>query len=201
MPATLIILMLLLSTLCGWLIAGTLIYLAFSTKEEKIFGLTVAGIVPENRAKLADDIAAIVVKNWMNEKELLSYLSGENIMEKLRPEIELHVDVFLKEKISETFPLLYKFMGEKTLSKFKEAFLEEVESIFPALLNSYASAILQEAKPEKIIAQKIKSMDTDELKRIIRLKAGNKLTFIKLLAAAIGLMMGILQIFLILFLK
>jgi len=63
-------------------------------------------------------------------------ISAENL-EKLKPEIEKHLDDFLNHKLREVFPILSKFIGVKTINQLKDAFLTELETIFPVMINRY----------------------------------------------------------------
>lgn len=58
-------------------------------------------------------------------------------MERMRPFIEEQVDRFMNERLQELFPLLVKFMGDKTKMQFRQAFLEETERLFPEVISRY----------------------------------------------------------------
>jgi len=202
MPATLIILLIVLSTASGWFIAAILITtLFYPLQEKKIAGIRVQGIIPAHRQQLADAIASSITNSFLNEENISKSISSPEIMQKLQPEIEIHVDIFLKEKIQEAFPLLYKFMGDKTLAKFKAAFMTEVEILFPVLIRNYAGIALAEMQPQKMVADKIKTMPVQKLAEAFEEKVGRQLIRFKLLGASIGLLTGILQVFFILLLK
>jgi len=202
MPATLIILLIVLSTASGWFIAAILITtLFYPLQEKKIAGIRVRGIIPAHQQQLADAIASSITDSFLNEENISKSISSPEILQKLQPEIEIHVDIFLKEKIQEAFPLLYKFMGDKTLAKFKAAFMTEVEILFPVLIRNYAGIALAEMQPQKMVADKIKAMPVQKLAEAFEEKAGRQLIRFKLLGASIGLLTGILQVFFILLLK
>ena len=62
-------------------------------------------------------------------------------MEHVKPFIEEQVDLFMNNRLQELFPLLVKFMGEKTRQQFRQAFLEETERLFPSVINLYLSKV------------------------------------------------------------
>ncbi|WP_255154849.1 DUF445 domain-containing protein [Ferruginibacter sp. HRS2-29] len=191
-----------LSTACGWFIAAILITTIFyPLQEKKIAGIRIQGIIPAHREQLADAVASSITRSFLNQESITRSLSSPGIMQKLQPEIEAHVDHFLQEKIKEAFPLLYKFMGEKTLEKFKAAFMTEVEVLFPVLIRSYAGIALGEMQPEKMLAKKINELPVEKLAEAFEEKADRQLIKFKLLGASIGLLTGILQVFFILLLK
>ena len=80
--------------------------------------------------------------------------SPENF-EKLKPEIEKHIDFFLREKLKVTFPMLSMLIGDKTITQMKTAFLTELETMFPVLLKSYIDNLEKELDIEKEVSDKI----------------------------------------------
>lgn len=126
-----------------------------------------------------------LVKNLIAEK-----VNKENIMNDLRPGIEGHVDNFLTEKIKTAFPLLFGMLGEKTLSKFKAAFMDEVELVLPKMIDKYSHKLSEVSigamVKEKLMAQ-IKERD---LLGIMEEKIAPKLLQLKIAATVFGLVSG-----------
>ena len=114
-------------------------------------------------------------------------------MELLRPEIEKHIDHFLKTKLSEAFPLLFKFMGEKTQLKMKEAFMEEVENIFPEMINKFGANLLKEIKESHFIENEINAIPTNTLKDALLKQASGRFLQLKLMGAGLGAVIGMIQ--------
>ncbi len=92
--------------------------------------------------------------------------------------------------------MLSMFIGDKTINQLKGAFLLELESLFPVIMNSYLSNLENDLNPKQLIAEKIAGLS---LKRsgILSNKSAKKL-FIRLqLAGALtGLLLGLLQVLL-----
>ncbi|HSN60074.1 MAG TPA: hypothetical protein VLR49_04005, partial [Ferruginibacter sp.] len=169
-------LMILIATAGGWLMAVLFLNFLFKPYSPiKFLGFSISGIIPALQPGLAKDIAAAIVKNYLSNKGIAEKLSNPVYMHQLRPEIEDHVDRFLQEKLPEAFPLLSKFMGEKTLLKFKEAFLSEVELIFPAMLKSYSEKWMNEWKPQQQIEEKLNALSIPMLKEMIDKHASRQL--------------------------
>ncbi len=192
-------LMILVATAGGWLMAVLFLNLLFKPYYPiKLMGFSVSGILPALQPGLAKDIAAAIVKNYLSKSEIADKLSNPALMHQIRPEIENHVDKFLQEKLPEAFPLLSKFMGDKTLLKFKEAFLSEVELIFPVMLKSYSQKLISEWKPQQQIEEKLNAMSIPLLKELIEKHASRQLKLFKLSGALAGAILGIIQCLLLL---
>lgn len=198
MPFTQVLIILFVSTAGSWLSACLFIRFLFNpAKAKKIAGIKLQGILPASQAVLANEIAAFVNKHFLSPEFVTEKIVSPALLQKLQPEIEIHIDHFLKEKLSVAFPLLSKFMGEKTLSRFKEAFLAEVEILFPALLKNYTASLIQQLNPEKMIAQKINNISIPAIEKIILARASKQIYSVKLAAAVFGLLTGTVQVLII----
>ena len=122
------------------------------------------------------------------------HMSNESLFSRLKPEIENHVDVFLNEKLALIFPLLYKFMGEKTLSQFKTAFMVEIDLLFPVIIKSYMAAVKKEIRLDVIISKKIETSSSSILKRYFLTHLKKEILYFRLACVTIGLLCGILTV-------
>jgi len=187
-------LIILIATAGGWLTTVLFLHLLFKPYYPfKLMGFSISGILPALQPGLAKDFAAAIVKNYLSKDEIAYKLSNPVLIHQLRPEIETHVDKFLQEKLPEAFPLLSKFMEDKTLSKFKEAFLSEVELIFPVMLKSYSEKLMSEWKPQQQIEEKLNAISIPLLKEMIEKHTSRQLKLFKLYGALGGAILGIIQ--------
>ncbi|RYZ19633.1 MAG: hypothetical protein EOO10_24105 [Chitinophagaceae bacterium] len=169
-----------------------LLFRPYSPKD--IFGFRLHGIVPAILPGLASYASAQLKDNFLSEETLGQKLTDPVLLAKLKPEIETHVDEFLKVKLKEAFPLLSNFMGEKTLAKFKEAFLTEVETILPALLKSYSGQLLVQWKPDLLLEEKLNSIDLGAIEAMAQQKFARRLRSVYLLGVLAGAAIGVLQV-------
>ena len=191
---TLAFLLVLLSALGGCCMAHVLIKILFKPYiPKKITGFNVQGIVPFVLNNQSHLIAAAIRQEFLSEKLLQKVLDNPALLQQMAPAIEAHVDVFLNEKLSEAFPLLYKFMGEKTLQKFKITFLQEVETILPNMLQQYGTMLLQSNKIEEGIADQIRQLSAPQLEASLHQLAHRYIRRFKIVATLLGILIGLLQ--------
>ncbi|MEX1203313.1 MAG: hypothetical protein WEA59_08730 [Ferruginibacter sp.] len=191
---TLTFILVLLSALGGWCMALIFIKILFKPYvPKKIIGLTVQGFVPFVQSTMSLSIAAAIKQECLSESMLKQQLQNPALLQKMAPAIEAHVDLFLKEKLSVAFPLMSKLMGEKTLQKFKDAFLLEVETILPSLLGSYGKNLLESEEIEKSIAEKIRHFSLPDLEAKMNKYAAKSVLKFKLVGILIGTLIGLLQ--------
>ncbi|MFT3680385.1 MAG: DUF445 family protein [Ferruginibacter sp.] len=194
MHISIYILIILLSVLTGWGIAWLTIKIIFHPRKPlNLFGFNLQGIYPKNQQRIAESLAGIVSKEFLSSAKIEEKVTNPDIFEKLKPEIESHVDNFLNHKLKEVFPMLSMFIGEKTISQFKGAFLSELETLFPVLMKNYVGKLQEDLNLEKLVIEKVTSLSPETLEQMLLQAAKKELRFFKIAAALFGLLMGLIQ--------
>lgn len=185
----------LLSTFTGWITTWVAIKLLFHPRKPvNILGLKLQGIFPKNQPLIAQKLGQVVSKELLSFAEIEEKVTNPDNLIKLRPEIEKHIDAFLKEKLKETFPMLSMFMGEKTINQLKAAFLMELESLFPVLMKSYMVKLEEDLDLEKIVTEKVAGFSSDKLEDILDQITKKEFKFLELVGAVFGLLIGLIQV-------
>lgn len=194
MPVILSSLIILIAALGGWFLSYLFIRILFRPSSPKdIIGFRLHGIVPALLPGLAPQLMQLLKSGPLNEEKIAAKLDDPALLQLLKPDIERHVDEFLKVKLKEAFPLLSNFMGEKTLAKFKEAFLSEVESILPGLLKKHAGILLQRLQPETAAAF-VEDIEMAGIEQMVRKSAARQLRLFQLGGLVAGAVIGLLQL-------
>ncbi len=181
------------TTCMGWCISRVTLWFLFSVpkKKHRVF-FKPKTLLPILQERFAGDAAKAVSAHILPASFIEQQVSDPLLLEKLKPEIEKHVDHFLHEKLSTVFPLLYKFMGEKTLLQFKTAFLTEIDILFPVIMKKYAHELLNEASLEKILAEKITELSLQDIRKQLYRYAAPQIFAFQLTCAGIGFAAGLL---------
>ncbi len=184
-----------LSTFTGWITTWIAIKMLFHPRKPiKIFGLTIQGIFPKNQRQIAEKLGQVVGKELLSFKEIEEKVTNPENIEKLRPEIEAHIDDFLRNKIKEVFPMIAMFIGEKTITQLKEAFLTELESLFPVLMKSYMNKLEKDLDLEKIVTEKVAGFSSEKLEDILQQITKREFQFLEFVGGFFGFLIGIIQV-------
>jgi len=190
------ILPVLLSAFTGWFVIWLIIKILFRPhKPLVIAGFKLQGVLPANQQLIAEKIGKMVSAAFSLDALKQKVTDPENF-NKLKPEIEEHIDSFLRERLKVTFPMLSMLIGDKTITQLKTAFLTELETQFPALKKSYVANLEKEFDLEKLVAEKIAGFSTIQAEKLIYLSAKKQLLQVQLLGAVIGFLTGLIHIFL-----
>ncbi|MFY7900309.1 MAG: DUF445 family protein, partial [Chitinophagaceae bacterium] len=86
------------------------------------------------------------------------------------------------------------FIGEKTIGELKSVFLQELQVLFPQLLNSYMANLQTDLDLEKIVTDKVAAFSSDKLEQILNSIMSKEFRFVEIIGAVLGFLIGLLQI-------
>ncbi len=190
------ILPVLLSCFTGWFVIWITLKLLFRPHKPVFVGpLKIQGIIPANQKIIAEKIGRLVSTRLFSFSALQEKVTDPQNFNSLKPEIETHIDYFLREKLKATFPMLSMMIGDKTINQLKSAFLLELEALFPVLMKSYISRLEKDLNIENMVTQKIAGFSINKTEELVYKSAKKQLIKVQLLGAAIGLLIGFIHIF------
>jgi len=191
------ILPVLLSCFTGWLVIWICIKLLFHPLRPVNFaGIKIQGIIPANQQLIGEKIGRFVSTELFSFAALQEKITHPDNFNKLKPEIETHIDSFLRVRLKDTFPMLSMLIGDKTINQLKAAFLLELETLFPVIMKSYLTRLENELDLEKTVAEKITGFSISKMEQLVNKSAAKQLLKIQLLGALTGLLAGLLHILL-----
>jgi uncharacterized membrane protein YheB (UPF0754 family) len=185
----------LLSTFVGWFTTWVAIKALFHPRKPiKILGVTIQGIFPKNQQVIAQKLGQVVSNDLISFVDIESQITDPENLQKLKPEIENHIDDFLRNRLKDTFPLISMFIGDKTINQLKEAFLMELEELFPVLMKKYMVTMQDKLDLEKIVTEKVATLSSGKLEDILHKITKNEFLFLEFLSAIFGFLIGTIQV-------
>lgn len=115
----------------GWMLIWALVQIIFYPIRPLVFG-------PFRWESWANQ--------WIKKMDLttlLPNLSTQDQFEALKPIMHEKLDLFFREKLTAKMPMISMFIGDKTIEELKAVFMEELELLFPELMNSYSGNLNQ----------------------------------------------------------
>jgi uncharacterized membrane protein YheB (UPF0754 family) len=184
-----------LLTFTGWVTTWIAIKMLFHPRNPiKILGYTLQGIFPKNQRLIAEKLGQVVGKELLSFDVIEQKVTNPENLQKLKPAIEEHIDNFLNNKLKEVFPMLSMFMGEKTTTQLKAAFLMELEILFPILMKTYMNKLQDDLDLEKIVTEKVAAFSSEKLEDILLQITKKEFKFLEFIGGFFGLLIGIIQI-------
>jgi uncharacterized membrane protein YheB (UPF0754 family) len=185
----------LLSTFTGWITTWVAIKMLFHPRKPvNILGFKLQGIFPKNQQLIAQKLGQVVSKEFLSFAEIEAKVTNPENLQKLKPEIEAHIDKFLREKLADLFPMLSMFIGDKTINQLKGAFLMELENLFPILMKSYMTKLEKDLDLEKIVTEKVASFSSEKLEDILNQITKKEFQFLEVIGGVFGFLIGLVQV-------
>lgn len=184
-----------ISAFIGWFTNWIAIKMLFHPREPlNILGFRLQGIFPKRQRQFAEKLGRLVSEELLSFAEIENKLSSASNLDKLMPLIEGHIDRFLREKLSDAFPVISMFIGDKTINQLKGVFMEELRSIFPGIMKGYMTHLREDLDLEKIVIEKVSAFSSDKLESIILQIMSRELRFVEILGGILGFLIGLLQV-------
>jgi len=179
----------------GWITNWIAIKMLFHPRKPlRILGITIQGIFPKNQTQFAQKLGKLVSGEFLSFSDIEKKISEPGNIQKMMPLIEAHIDTFLKERLSEQLPMISMFIGDKTITRLKSTFMQEIESLLPPVMRSYAGQLKDDLDLEAIITQKVAHFSSDRLEELLYQIMAKEFRFVEWVGAVIGLLIGLIQV-------
>lgn len=184
-----------ISAFIGWVTNWVAIKMLFHPKQPvKVLGITFQGIFPKRQDQFAVKLGKLVSEQLLSFSDIESKLTNPANLQKMMPMVEQKIDDFLRIRLADTMPMISMFIGDKTIEKLKTAIMNELESLFPALIKNYTSSLRQELDLEQIVTEKVKNFSSDQLEDILYQVMAREFRFVEIIGGILGFLIGLLQI-------
>jgi len=184
-----------ISAFIGWVTNWVAIKMLFHPREPKKFiGITFQGIFPKRQQQFAEKLGKLVSDEFLSFADIEEKISNPGNLKKIMPMIETHVDDFLRERLGKEIPVVSMFIGSKTIGRLKDAFMKEIESLFPEVMKQYAANLKSELDLEAIVIKKVSGFSSDKLEEILYQIMSKEFRFVELIGAVIGFIIGLVQV-------
>lgn len=186
-----------IAALIGWIIARLALRLLFRPiRPVKLFGFRIQGFLPSKLPYFSERVATLISNEFVASNEISARIADPGNFQKILPQVEEHIDQFLKVKLAEKMPMVSMFIGENTTRQLKSVFMEELAELFPKLMQQYMEKLKSEFDLSKIIAAKINSYSAEKLEKMLKSSLKQQFLRIEVLGAAMGLTIGLIQLLL-----
>lgn len=184
-----------ISAFIGWFTNWIAIKMLFHPKEpKKILFITFHGIFPKRQRQFAEKLGKLVSSELISFKEIESKITDPSNIKELMPLIEGKIDDFLRQKISDVFPIISMFIGDSTINQLKTVFMNELEEIFPGLITAYMKKLESKMDLEKMVTEKVYGFSSDKMEEILNQIMSKEFRFVEIIGGVLGFIIGVLQV-------
>jgi uncharacterized membrane protein YheB (UPF0754 family) len=191
-----------ISAFIHWLTIWMALKLLFHPRVPRNFlGLRLQGIFPKRQKQIAESLGKIVGQELLSFSDIEETITHPGNVQKILPAAEKHIDHFLRVRLKESMPVISMFIGEKTIIQFKDIFMEELAELFPAIMKTYINNLKHDLDLERIVVEKVAAFSSDKLESMLNQILTKEFRFVEVIGAALGFIIGLMQIFITLLMK
>lgn len=191
-----------ISAFIQWLTIRMALKLLFHPREpRRIPGFKLQGVFPKKQQQIAESLGRIVGQQLLSFGDIEKTITDPRNVQRILPLVEEHMDHFLRNKLKELMPMVSMFIGEKTITQLKTVFMQELEELFPIILQQYVSHLREDLDLERIVVEKIAGFPNDRLESMLNAFLTKEFRFVEFIGALLGFLIGLLQILITLLMK
>lgn len=158
------------------------------------------GIFPKHKQQIADKVGKLVALEF-SSFSLEEKISDPQNFENVKPLIETHIDDFLRNKLKEQMPMIGMFIGDKTITTLKTIFIQEIETIFPQVMQQFAGNLKSKLNLEQMVSSRIAGISPIQIENLLYKNMDKEIRMASLFGAVLGLLIGMIQLVIILFIS
>ncbi len=194
MPTTALLLLPLFTAFTGWCCLRLLIYFLFRPlRPVRFLGMRVQGVFPARQKQIAAALGRAIAAEMPATGDIALRLADPAKIAALMPGIEKHIDEFLQLRLKEKIPVLAMFLSDNILQTIKAGLTEEIEAMLPQVITQYAGTLGSGTDLPGMVAKKIDAISSEKLEGMLYAAAGKELRMIPLAGAAVGFLIGMIQ--------
>jgi uncharacterized membrane protein YheB (UPF0754 family) len=186
-----------ISAFIHWLTIWMALKLLFHPRNpKKILGFTLHGVFPKRQRQIAESLGKIVGQELLSFGDIEQTITSPENVRRILPLAEEHIDNFLRNKLKESMPMIAMFIGDKTINQLKAVFMQELEELFPVIMKNYVANLRNDLDLERIVVDKIAAFSSDRLESMLNQFLTKEFRFVEVIGAALGFLIGLVQIML-----
>ena len=184
-----------ISAIIGWFTNYVAVKMLFHPRKPISLGFfTVQGVFPKRQQMLAEKIGKLVGEQLFSFNDIKDKLLNEESATDILKVVDEKIEVFLKEKLVKSMPMLAMVMGEEMRKKVRRTLMTEFELMLPEVLDGFIAKAERGIDITKIVEDKVAAFSFDQLEGIMHAIMKKEFKFIEIIGAVLGFIIGLIQL-------
>lgn len=177
----------------GWLFFFFILKIYFNRNQNSNFNFL--ALFNAHKEELAKTTGNLVQNKFLESDIIKSKIEDPALMDSIRPGIEKYISYFIEEKLVKKYPIIAMMGGDDIVAKIKTNLLTELDVVIPQILLKYTSTLQEKIALNEIVQKEIMKISASEIQEIILKKANKLFQLIPVLGGIVGLIVGLISIF------
>lgn len=187
-----------IAAIIGWVTNYLAIKMLFHPRKEiKILFIRIQGIFPKRQHVLADKIGDLVANELVSTGDITSKLNNPENLEGVYTVLDEKAEVFLREKLLGSFPMLSMFLNDDLIAKVKGMLMDELKASVPEIIKQYTDKLESSLDIKQTVHDKVTNFSIEKLEEVLFSIMKKEFKFIEIVGAVLGFIIGLVQLLLI----
>ncbi len=184
------------TALIGWFTNKVAVWMLFHPKRPvSILGFRWQGLIPRRQNEIAEQTGEVI------EQEILQkHLLSQSLREMdLQPHFHQFIDELIGKALItklKAMPFIGNFLNDGMVQQFTEMAKAEVDTHSVPFVEKVAADVEHKIHVKELVEERIKSLDLDDLERLVHKIASKEFRRIELLGGVLGFIIGVIQLLL-----
>ncbi len=145
--------------------------------------------------RLASRIALAIERELFNHEDIREAIFDPQFILECERTVYRHVVEFTEEKVESLPSVVQKVVGGTGVAaKFERTLADDIAARLPDILNAACRSLEENADIRSIVQEKIERFEIEKVEMIVKMVARKELTMIEAAGAALGMMIGLIQL-------
>ena len=196
--AKIIYLLPIIAALIGWVTNYLAIKMLFHPhRPKKILGLTFHGVFPKRQQQIAERLGSLVAKELFSVKDVTKQIEILSTQPETLEAVGKRIEKTIRGKLMATFPMLSMFLSDEMILKVTSLFKAELEDFLRASAKELALKLEKSVDVESLVKEKVQSFSSNKIEELLVGFMDQEFRFIEKIGAALGFIIGCVQVVLI----
>jgi uncharacterized membrane protein YheB (UPF0754 family) len=178
----------------GWITNWLAIKMLFRPRKPvKILFITFHGIFPKNKPRIAEKLGIIVQRDLINFSDIRNRLLDADALANFRDEIAIRVENAIRDRIEKS-AVLDVIVPDQLIQSVHKTIVDEIERNLPDVIGSSIDKIEQKLDIQELVRNKVAMFSDEKLEQLLLDITSKEFTFIELIGAVLGFIIGIIQL-------
>jgi uncharacterized membrane protein YheB (UPF0754 family) len=179
----------------GWLTNWIALKLMFyPQKPINLYFFELQGIFPKRQREVAHQIAKMVSAELISFNDIRTKLNSPEQLADIKQHIDEKINDYLCHIFPNNYPLTSWFFGHHQRQGIREDLILEVEKFTPELIQQYTDNLEDELYIEKMVGEKISTMDPMHFEVIINGILKKEFALLSIVGGVLGFTVGLVQL-------
>ena len=196
--STFIYLLPIIAALIGWATNYLAIKMLFHPHQpKKILGLNFHGVFPKRQKEIAEKLGELVANELFSMKDVSEKIEDLSTQTEVMEEIGKRIEKTIRGKLMSAFPMLSMFLSDEMILKVTSLFKAELEDFLRASAKELALKLEKSVDVESLVKEKVQSFSSNKIEELLVGFMDQEFRFIEKIGAALGFIIGCVQVVLI----